>query len=65
MCHDTTIVLEHSFKYGKSIYYSLVISSKSKLDIYKQMRVGSTRNTKAIKKQKKGTYAVNIYGWIM
>ena len=29
------------------------------------MRVGSTRNTKAIKKQKMGTYAVNIYGWRM
>jgi hypothetical protein len=32
--------------------------------IYKQMSVGSTRNTKAIKK-KMGTYAVNIYGWLM
>ena len=29
------------------------------------MRVGSTRNTKAKKKQKMGTYAVNIYGWLM
>jgi hypothetical protein len=29
MCHDTTIVLEHSFKYRKSIYYSLVTPSKS------------------------------------
>ena len=29
------------------------------------MSVGSTRNTKAIKKQKMGTYAVNIYGWLM
>ena len=29
------------------------------------MRVGSTRNTKAIKKQKLGTYAVNIYGWLI
>ena len=28
------------------------------------MRVGSTRNTKAIKK-KMGTYAVNIYGWLI
>ena len=32
-----------------------------KLDISKQMRVGSTSNTKE-KKQKMGTYAVNIYG---
>ena len=29
------------------------------------MRMGSTLNTKAIKKQKMGTYAVNIYGWLM
>ena len=29
------------------------------------MRVSSTLNTKAIKKQKMGTYAVNIYGWLM
>ena len=29
------------------------------------MRVGSTRNTKAIKKQNMGTYAVNIYGWLI
>jgi hypothetical protein len=29
MCHDTTIVLEHSFKYRESIYYSLVTPSKS------------------------------------
>ena len=29
------------------------------------MRVGSTRNTKAIKKTKLGTYAVNIYGWLI
>ena len=29
------------------------------------MRVGSTRNTKAIKKQKMETYAVNIYGLLM
>jgi hypothetical protein len=28
MCQDTTIVLEHSFKYRKSIYYSLVTPSK-------------------------------------
>jgi hypothetical protein len=33
--------------------------------MYKHMRVGSTRNTKAIKKQKMGTYSVNIYGWLM
>jgi hypothetical protein len=29
MCTDTTIVLEHSFKYRTSIYYSLVTPSKS------------------------------------
>ena len=29
------------------------------------MRVGSKRNTKAIKKQKMGTYAVNINGWLI
>ena len=29
------------------------------------MRVGSTRNTKAIKNKRMGTYAVNIYGWLM
>ena len=29
------------------------------------MRVESTRNTKAMKKQKMGAYAVNIYGWLM
>ena len=28
MYHDTTIVLEHSFRYRKSIYYSLVTPSK-------------------------------------
>ena len=29
------------------------------------MRVVSTRNTKANKKQTMGTYAVNIYGWLI
>ena len=29
------------------------------------MRVGSTRTTKAIKKQTIGTYAFNIYGWLI
>ena len=29
------------------------------------MRVGSTRNIKAIKNQKMGTYAVNIYGLLI
>ena len=29
------------------------------------MRVGSTRNTKAIKKQKMGVYGVVIYGWLI
>jgi hypothetical protein len=29
MYHDTIIVLEHSFRYRKSIYYSLVTLSKS------------------------------------
>jgi hypothetical protein len=29
------------------------------------MRVGSTRITKAIKKQTMGTYAFNIYGWLI
>jgi hypothetical protein len=35
-----------------------------KMDISKQMRVGSTSNSKAIK-TKMGTYAVNNYGWLI
>ena len=34
------------------------------MDLYKQMSVESTRNTKAIKK-KMGTYAGHIYVWLI
>jgi hypothetical protein len=71
MYHDTTIVLEHSFKNRKSIYYSLVnfvnheILLKIKTGYIQTDEGGVNTQYKSNRKQKMGTYAVNIYGWLM
>jgi hypothetical protein len=54
MCQDTTIVLEHSFKYRKSIYYSLVLL-KIKTGYTQTDEGGVNSQYKSNKKQKMGT----------